>query len=372
MHTNQKKILIVSRSFYPMNSPRSFRTTELAKEFARQGHEVTVLTPKDPEVHPDFERKHHLTIKDLGQRTWKPVEIRGKGIERLIRRAARRFPGLLFQYPDIQLMWRVQQALKKETRTYDLLISVAVPYPVHWGVAKAWNKGRNVANVWVADCGDPFMGAKHDTFTKPFYFKYVEQWFCRKADHITVPAKDSLDGYYEEFHHKIKVIPQGFRFEDLQTTGNTAPNPIPSFAYAGSFIPGMRDPAELLTYLQSLDLDFRFQIYTRQHSLVESAWPVDDKRLEIKDFVPRGELLRRLSEMDFVVNFENQYSTATPSKLIDYAILEKPILPVKTGALDTQLVDQFLNGDYSGRFVVQNPDQYRIENVSQKFLELTQ
>ncbi len=34
---DQKKILIISRSFYPMNSPRSFRTTELVKEFLPKG-----------------------------------------------------------------------------------------------------------------------------------------------------------------------------------------------------------------------------------------------------------------------------------------------------------------------------------------------
>jgi hypothetical protein len=40
-----KKILIISRSFYPMNSPRSFRTTELAKEMASNGHDITLLLP---------------------------------------------------------------------------------------------------------------------------------------------------------------------------------------------------------------------------------------------------------------------------------------------------------------------------------------
>lgn len=38
-----KKILIISRTFYPENSPRSFRTTELAKELARQGNNLLIL-----------------------------------------------------------------------------------------------------------------------------------------------------------------------------------------------------------------------------------------------------------------------------------------------------------------------------------------
>src|SRR6056297_3312157 len=100
----KKKILIVSRSFYPMNSPRSFRTTELAKEFARQGHDVTVLTPKKESIHNEFEKKHNLKIGDLGQPRWKAAEIKGKGIKRLIRRALKRLPSLLFEYPNIELM----------------------------------------------------------------------------------------------------------------------------------------------------------------------------------------------------------------------------------------------------------------------------
>ena len=46
MSMDNKRILIVGRTFFPEQSPRSFRTTELAKEFARQGHQVEVLLPQ--------------------------------------------------------------------------------------------------------------------------------------------------------------------------------------------------------------------------------------------------------------------------------------------------------------------------------------
>ena len=39
-----KKILVVSSAFYPENSPRSFRTTELVKELARQGKLETLVS----------------------------------------------------------------------------------------------------------------------------------------------------------------------------------------------------------------------------------------------------------------------------------------------------------------------------------------
>ena len=51
---NHKKVLIVCCWFYPVNSPRAFRAAELAKELAFQGHDVTVLTPKNEEIHNEY------------------------------------------------------------------------------------------------------------------------------------------------------------------------------------------------------------------------------------------------------------------------------------------------------------------------------
>ena len=366
---NQKqKILIVSRSFYPQNSPRAFRTTELAKEFARQGHRVTVITPKSEE-HTAFATEHNLKIKDMGEPKWNSVEVKGTGPMRLLRRAVRRFSDLWFEYPSVEYMWLVEKALKNESG-YDLMISIAVPFPVHWGVAKARTKDHKIAKTWVADCGDPYMGRENDTFTPPAYFKYVEKWFSRKADYISVPTPGSIDAYYPEFHDKIKVIPQGFNFEEYEVSIDPVKNPVPTFAYAGGFIQGRRDPTEFCEYLISLEQNFKFFIYTRQ---VEMIAPLANKsrgRIEVRDYIPRRELLSVLSTMDFVVNFENAGPKQTPSKLIDYEIIKKPILSITTGNLNEQHVIEFLAGDYSHRLKIPNPQQYRIENVTAQFLQL--
>lgn len=367
---DKKKILIVSAVFYPSNSPRANRATELAKEFARQGHEVTVITPRDNAVHPEFEKKYNLTIKDLGQPKWKPIEIKGSGVVNLARRAAMRTTKMLAEYPAIELTGMVKNALKKESG-YDLMVSIAVPYPVHWGVAKARKAGHKIADVWVADCGDPFMGSENDTFKHPFYFGYVEKWFCRKADYLAVPTKGSIGGYYPEFRDKIKVISQGFDFNEIALPENNTPNEVPVFAYPGLFIQGRRDPSEMLEYLVSQPKDFRFHIYTKNAALVMPFVKRANGRIILHDFVSRQELLKRLATMDFVVNFENVGTTQTPSKLIDYAIVNKPILSVKTNALDKTAVDEFLNGNYGRQYRIEDVDQYRIENVCSKFLALT-
>ena len=246
---DKKKILIVAATFYPLNSPRANRTTELVKEFSRQGHKVTLYTLENKEIHPKMAKDLGITIKDIGKLQFKSISIKhtNKYIS-LFKRAISRSLLMLAEYPDVELMWRVAKALSKD-QGYDLLISIAVPYPVHWGVAKAMSKNRRLAKTWVADCGDPYMGDRADSFRKLFYFKYVEQWFCRIADYLAVPTAGSIDAYYTEFHSKIKVIPQGFQFEETPVYEGPISNAVPSFAYGGGFIPGIRDPQELLEYL---------------------------------------------------------------------------------------------------------------------------
>ena len=364
----KKKILIVSLGFYPQISPRSFRSTELAKEFARQGHEVTVLTSFDNDLHDEFGKKHKVFFKDLGIKKWSPVEIKGGFFVKTIRRAVSRALLMFFEYPDIEIMPMVTRALKKE-QGHDLLISIAVPYPVHWGVANIWTKKRKIAKKWVADCGDPYMGDEIDTFRKFFYFKYVEKWFMRKADFVTIPVATGIKGYYPEFHKKIRIIPQGFNIEEIKLPTEPINNKPISFAYAGDLGPKRRDPRPFLEYLSTLESDFRFVIFTKKTELVLQFKEKLKDKLEVRNYLDRNELLEFLATMDFLVNFDNISDTHVPSKLIDYAFVKRPILNIGT-TFDKKKVCRFLNGDYSGQLMVENPEQYNIKNVAKRFLEL--
>jgi hypothetical protein len=367
---DKKKILIVSAVFYPANSPRANRATELAKEFAREGHDVVVLTPRNEQFHPEFENKFGIKIKDLGMPKWKPVAIKGGGVVSIARRMVSRLSKIMLEYPAIEYRGMVKRALKNESG-YDLMISIAVPYPVHWGVAKVRTSNNPVAKVWVADCGDPYMGSENDTFKPAFYFKYLEKDFCKKADFLAVPTEGSVQGYYPKFHHKIKVIPQGFDFNEIELPEYVG-NKVPTFVYPGLFIQGRRDPSEFLEYLVSSDKDFRFHIYTKKSELVKPFLKRGNGRIILHDFIPRAELLKTMATMDFVVNFENVGQKQTPSKLIDFAIIKKPILSVKTKALDKKTVDEFLEGNYSGQYIIKDVEQYKIENVCAKFLKLAE
>lgn len=365
---DKKKILIVTAVFYPSISPRSMRATELAKEFARQGHEVQVYLPETDFDYSEFVKEHPMQVKSLGKLSYREIKLKGNKISLLIRRSLRRILGLLFEYPGIELMFKVSRQLKKE-HGFDLLISIAVPFTNHWGVARARSKKHPIAACWVADCGDPYMGDTTDSFRKPFYFKSIEKWFCRKTDHITIPIEGARSAYYKEFHHKISVIPQGFRLDRVDLPPYKKAHSYPSFAYAGGFIPGKRDPRQLMDFLSVCDEEFRFVVYTSMADLLLPYKETLGEKLDIREYIPREELLKVLAGMDFLINIDNNTSTQLPSKLIDYAITGRPVFNI-TSSTDISLLNDFFQGKYEGRMELAPPDDYDIRTICKNFLSL--
>lgn len=329
---------------------------------------MVLVTHYDEKYHKPLMNDFNFRIVNLGPSIG---SNRKSGIYGRLQFVLMRIAGILFEYPNIKLMWMVERVLRAMSERFDLIISVAAPHSIHWGVGKAIRKKSDLAKVWIADCGDPFMGNNMDTFKKPFYFKYLEKSFCRNATYLTVPTANSIDGYYSEFHDKIHVIPQGFNFQDI--SDSLLPykrNDIPTFAYAGNFIEGKRDPRPILEFLSTLDQDFRFYIFTKNLHLVNAYQSVLGEKLIISNFIDRSELIGRLSKMDFLVNLDNNSSIATPSKLIDYHLIGRPIASLNSTNLDQKLLLEFLSGNYNRRLVVENIDQFDITIVTEKFLAL--
>jgi hypothetical protein len=339
----------------------------LAKEFTRQGHEVTVLFPTNGRDYAEYERINNVKIKDLGALGFKTIKLDGSGPLLLFKRALRRTLQILFEYPDIELMFKVAKTLKYENG-YDLLISIAVPHPIHWGVSKVWKKGNSIAKKWIADCGDPYMGCSTDSFKKLFYFKYIEKWFMRKADFVSIPVESARAAYYNEFQGKIRIIPQGFHLV-VKGKNDRVNNSIPTFAYAGGFIPGIRDPRLFLEYLAKVEKDFCFILYTNSFELLNGYYKKLGSKLVVREYIPREELLAVLSTMDFLVNFDNNTQSAMPSKLIDYLIARRPVLNIKR-ELDEIAINEFLDGNYSKKMDPEDIEKYNIKNVVSQFIEL--
>jgi hypothetical protein len=82
-------------------------------------------------------------------------------------------------------------------------------------------------------------------------------------------------------------------------------------------------------------------------------------------------MIKEIEKMDFLVNIENiNLPGQLPSKLIDYAISNRPILSINPGKFKSENVIEFFNGNYQNRLVVDNLEDYRIEYVTNKFMDL--
>ena len=363
------KIILISKAYYPNQSARAMRTTELAQQLARMGHDVTVYTVIGLSDYSDYSVKTGVKVKMIPTK-WIPSTKPQTKVRSFFIRALSVFLGRYTEFPNIELVYRVKEILKGENNV-DLLITVALPYPIHWGAAFAKKKLRDsFPKTWVSDCGDPYMG--NDVFTPFFYFKYLERFWGKMTDYVVIPIKEAANAYYDNVHDKIRVIPQGFDFSTIKLDEDFKGNEIATFAYTGTIFPGYRDLTSFLEYLCTIEDDFRFFVYTKTK---DTILPFKDRlkeKLIISDYIPRQELIYKLSQTDFLINLTNQSVVQSPSKLIDYGLSKRPILDVSTPFTEIETLNAFLKKDYSGRHPDFDIQQYNIEVIAKQFLELAQ
>jgi glycosyltransferase involved in cell wall biosynthesis len=368
---DKKKILVVSKSFYPLRTPRAYRTTELVKEFARTGNEVHLLIPDSEYDYSDFLSQHKIEIHFFGPLKWRTLSSSSHSFFGELKRKFGRLLFLLFDYPNIEILWKLPPALKQFSG-FDLLVSIAVPHSIHWAISSVRKKSRPIANIWVADCGDPYMGNKLESIPPPFYYSFFEKRFCEKADYISIPTEGSLAAYYKEFHSKFVIIPQGFSFENIRIIEEYEPDLKLKFAYAGGISPtGIRSLHKIIEFLLSAEHDFEFHVYSQQAKTVlnEFVARAEDK-IKCHEPIDRSELIYELSKMDFLINLDNGTILNTPSKLIDYALAQRPILNISAMDPDLILLNQFLKRNYENQYVGPPLENFNIRNVAKKFLLL--
>lgn len=359
-------IVILASNIFPLNSPRSFRSTELAKELSRQGHQVTLYALLGDYNYSHFCLETGIKVKGYTKSYWGNKNSDDEINLDVFKRVLIKLFKTRLDYPAMEYIFKVKKALKAESK-FDYLISIAHPFTIHWGVLHYLRNNKKNFNVWTSDCGDPFMG---NPFVKyPFYFKYVEKNWCRMTDFITIPIEESKSGYFNECQDKLRVIPQGFDFSEINLA-DYKKNKVPTFAYAGNVYKDLRDPTAFLEYLTSVDYDFKFIVYTKSHLFFEPFQSKLGNKLEIKDFIPREDLLKELSSIEFLVNIINETTVQQPSKLIDYALTKRPILLVSTNFREHTDFENFIKENYSNQYLLQNIEDYDIRNVAEDFIDL--
>lgn len=357
-------ILIISANTYPTIGPRSFRTQELSEELVRKGHEVTLYTVHGDVDYTEYEKSTGVRMCNI-QPCLPIIANDGKSRGGFLHRIAFHMFNRLLFYPQVEFHFIVDRIIQKEKRA-DLLITIAFPHSIHSGAARSKRKHPDsFPKKWIADCGDPFF--LNPFINCPRYFEKYEREWCSSTDYITIPIEEGKGGYFPEYHNKIRIIPQGFRF-DRTPIADYKRNEVPSFAYAGALY-GKRDPRDFLIYLSTINTPFVFYLFTRTPVSDEYSKLLGDKLVNVVG-KNRKECIYELSKMDFLINFTNPSVIQSPSKLIDYGIANRPIINITIPFSNEDIFQQFLHADYSNQIRINNLDDYRIENIAESFLHL--
>lgn len=360
------KILIISNHAYPAQGPRAFRTTELAEQLVKMGHEVVLYTVLGKYDYSLYEKETGIQMRDINPRFATSAND-GTGRYNL-------FDRFMFHYFHRLLMWPqcefhfIMDKIIKENPNMDMLITIAYPHSIHSGAAHAKKMYMDIfPKTWICDCGDPFM--LNPFIHAPRYMKKFEDLWCSECDYIAVPTSESYKGYYEQYWDKIRVIPQGFDFDKTPIAGYKK-NKVPTFLFMGSIYPGVRDPHAFMDYLLQFDKPYKFIMMMR--SPLEERY-VKESNGQIEYIVGKGrkDVVWECSKADFLINITNPSTVQTPSKLIDYGIAGRPILDIPTDFVDFTQFLQFYHGNYEGEHKITFLDNYKIENVARQFVNLS-
>lgn len=361
-----KNILIVSHYFYPTNTPRAFRATELADELKRRGHHVSVLIGETDTFVENYSEH------EKGKLDTMVVSVKDKANKKSLRS---KLISLATTYLGDLWIYKKRKSFFKniDLKNYDVIISIALPVYTHVLTIKETKKQQWNGRL-IADWGDPFYLPDGNS-KKYFYFEKMQENWLNEFDYNTVPTQVAAD-FYEKYvpREKIKVIPQGFRIDsEYQRTEHRQNVPV-KFIYTGAFYKNIRNPKLLFDELLKIDRDFEFHIYTNKYdldftTLLEKYEKQFNGKLIVHDLIPRDELLKKFDEFDFAVNLENTVSEQVPSKLIDFAITGLPTISVKPNSINKEDLTAFLDGDYSTGVTVNLAD-YNIEKVTDQFEQL--
>lgn len=365
------KIHIITGHFHPQIHPRAFRARELALEFSRRGHNVTVTncwTIKNFD-YQKYASENSIKIQNIGLFE---TELSDAGVHAGTPTWLKNKINFLKEYLLAgSVLFRARmlaQKLEIDNDT-DMVISLSTPFTCLLGLSLYLKKSNKKLFV-VGDSGDPFYYSKQ--FSKAPWFKPLEKDVYKQYDYLCIPTENAIPLYSPLIPvEKIKIIPQGFNMDKLHLYRGPMGNPI-KFAYAGVFYWDIRNPTFLFEYLNTIDIDFEFHLYMRamDSRIVDllKDKPVLKKKIIIQS-LPHDELIFELSKMDFLINIENISNTQMPSKLIDYGMSGRPIYSCKKDTFSPEIFDNFMNGIYDHKYQI-DLDKYDIRNIVNQFIEL--
>jgi glycosyltransferase involved in cell wall biosynthesis len=305
-----------------------------------------VLAPDDPKwVHRDPELRVPTQAwihraRYIGPRGRKPAEeLRATdGLQRALVQAQVTARRLLV--PDASVTWNltaIPAAIRIAKREgIDVVITTSPPGSVHFVGAAV---RRAAGTRWIADLRDPLVANQHrrdDTAAaraRQAANEQVARLVARNADAVTCVSEaiaDEVRGLGAR--GSVRVIANGCDFDDFAGL-EYVPAPRFRITHTGSFF-GKRDPRPFLQAFRDAELDAvaRF-VGDFRSSDREWAEGLDlGDRLEIVDYLPRGDSLRLQRDSEalllLVPDAGGRGKGVLSGKVFEYIAAGRPILAV--------------------------------------------
>ena len=370
----KRSVLIISELFYPSSRIGAVRPTKLAKYLHRKGYDVTVFTSAaclggTAAPAPAYRVLYAGAQAPAAAR---PAEARRAGAAPAAARRPRLTDALLQElrmtkrqylaYAQGRAFRRLFcEALENGSLCLDDFDCVFSSFgPVGSLLAGMEAKKRRPAILWINDFRDPMVSQITPKTFAPFY-TYLQRKSIRMAD-CTVTVSD---GYrkrmrFRRMKRPLTVIPNGFDREDRGGLDVTAPADKLSFAYVGALYEGKRDLSVLFRCLRRLvdegvlsaeRLSFDYAggeggVLYAQAERYGLGQIVDDH-----GWVSREESLRIQSRARCLVLAtwnDRGEEGVFPGKLLEYMLLNKPVVSVVGGSLGgsevTQVIERYRLG----------------------------
>jgi Glycosyltransferase Family 4 len=339
-------ILILNFYHAPTTDAHSYRWTQIARHYAKQGHNVDLLTGR-VDGSPDKELLCGVQVKRLGLIKKKTVEVLNQAPDSFFSRVKLCFINFLrpfyrkIYWPDASWHWTpyvLREVYLRRKRKYDIVVSYYPCFGAHLAgrLLKSVSKFPNFK--WILDYGDPFCAS--DTWWPNNYFIYDKLNRCVERSYAAIGKmvmtnEETRTAYLRKLGEEtqITVFPhlvdigvfysQGYEHQEREGGGV-------NWLYVGAFHRGIREPHRLIEFVRALNRRSNVKVYLDMYGPANGfdLNPQDCPEIRHWGYLARELAVDRLKNADFIVNVDNENCVMTPSKIVECIATGRPIINV--------------------------------------------